>query len=574
MVTPMKPRIIVCGLGKTGLRIYRLLRQQGAEVVGMSDRSLPQGELGTIVYGDLRSPAILIQAGIREAQTLVLANHNDALNLAILTQARVLNPQIRILNRLRNHTLGERLDRTLAHHSSMSVSSLAAPIFAFAALGSRAVGQLHLYHQTWPIHEEIITDHHPWCGLPLQDLWENPSRMLIHYLPAEGELDLVSAVVQGQVLQAGDHLIVGTQPSRSLRRDLGSPWTKYLANLQQYQRHVRPVLWVSLALIATIAIATFTYVSINHHTSIADAFYFSVGMITGAGGNEAIAEQAPASIKVFTAIMMILGAGVIGIGYALINDFILGSRIRQFWDAARIPTRNHYVVCGLGGIGMEIVRQLHSQGHEVVVLECDPQNRFLPSARALGIPVMGEDASLNSTLQAAHITRAAALLTVTSDDTLNVEIALTAKAIAPKVPVIVRIQEPQFAQSVQEVFDFESVLCPPELSTYSFAAAALGGRILGNGMTEDLLWVALATLITPNHPFAGKTVQEAAIAAPFVPLYAETIHQTIHGWSLLSLQLTPGDVLYLTMPATELPRLWRNPGDRPLASPEEAMPPR
>ncbi|MFM7191673.1 MAG: potassium channel protein, partial [Microcystaceae cyanobacterium] len=85
------------------------------------------------------------------------------------------------------------------------------------------------------------------------------------------------------------------------------------------------------------------------------------------------------------------------------------------------------------------------------------------------------------------------------------------------------------------------------------------GRILGNGMTDDLLWVALATLITPNHPFCGKVVQEAARMADFVPLYLERQNHTLHSWPLLNIELQSGDILYLTMPATELEQLWRTP---------------
>ena len=101
------------------------------------------------------------------------------------------------------------------------------------------------------------------------------------------------------------------------------------------------------------------------------------------------------------------------------------------------------------------------------------------------------------------------------------------------------------------------VLCPSDLATYSFAAAALGGKILGNGMTDDLLWVALATLITPNHPFCHQTVKTAAMDSDFVPLYLERGEQTIHSWELLEITLTEGDALYLTMPATKLYQLWR-----------------
>ncbi|ACK66794.1 TrkA-N domain protein [Rippkaea orientalis PCC 8801] len=558
----MKPQIIVCGLGQTGYQIFNLLRRQGASVVGISDRPILGEHPDHLVVGELRSPAILAKAGIHHAHTLVLASNDDAVNLGVLTQARLLNPHIRIINRLFNHTLGERLDQTLPQHVSMSVASLAAPIFSFAALGNKAIGQLKLFRQTWPIQEIIIDENHPWLGLNLSQLWDDPSRMLIYYLPAHGELDLVSAVLENKSLQLGDHLILGTKPT--IRSKRSYPWqkvSKAIANLRRYQRYVRPVFVVTISLLLTIFMATMTYVAVNYNISVVDSFYFSVGMITGAGGQEQVAEKAPDVIKIFTAIMMIVGAGVIGVYYALLNDFILGSRLKQFWDAARVPIRHHYIVCGLGGIGIQIVRQLLHQGHEVVVIESDANNRFLHTARSLGVPVIVEDARMADTLTTANIEQAAAILVVTSNDMINVEIGLTAKAISPKLSIVLRSHDAQFALSVQEVFEFENVLCPAELATPSFAAAALGGRILGNGITEDLLWVALATLITTNHPLCQKSVKEAAMETNFVPLYLERKEQTIHSWNLLESYLLPNDILYLTIPANELDRLWRTSSD-------------
>ena len=556
----MQTKIIVCGLGRTGAKIYSLLRRQGAEVVGISDHTVTMHESEHIVVGDPRANVTLMNAGIRQAKTLVLAFNDDALNLAILTQARILNPRIRIINLLLNQTLGERLDLTLPDHFSMSVAALAAPIFTFAALGNKAIGQLQLFNHTWPIQEEVIDDAHPWLGKEIKELWDDPNRMLIYYLPAKGEIDLVSAIGQGIRLNPGDCLIVGTKPQVFNQHP---SWLhkllKAIFNIPRYQHYARPVTLVSLALLAVICLATLTYVSFSFNTSIVDALYFSVGMITGAGGEEQVAEFAPDNIKVFTAVMMIVGAVVIGICYAMINDFVLGSRFRQALDAARIPRKNHYVVCGLGGIGIQIARQLHFQGYEVVVIESDHNNRFIHCARSWGIPVIIEDASLPSTLKAVNIKRAESLIAVTSHDTVNLEITLTAKALAPDLKTIVRSSDPQFAQSMQEVFEFDRVLSPVELATHSFVAAALGGRILGNGMTQDLLWVALASLITSGHPFVTQTVREAAIQADFVPLYVERNNQTLHGWQLLEISLQPQDVLYLTMPASRLEQLWRTP---------------
>jgi Trk K+ transport system NAD-binding subunit len=557
----MKPRIIVCGLGRTGYRIFSLLQQQGAAVVGISDR--PIADEANVVVGDLQAASTLTAAGVREAQALVIAAGDDTLNLAILMQARLLNPHIRVINRLFNASLGDRLNHMLTDHAAMSVSALAAPTFTFAALGNRAIGHLQLFNQTWPIYEEYIYPDHPWSNAKLSDLWNDRSRMLIYYLPQSGDIsqDLVAGVLSEQHLQVGDRLIIGTQPNIRTRRQtwLQKTW-KMLTSVRQFQRHIHSTLVGLFVLITAILMSTVIYVGFSlDKPSWVDALYFSVGMITGAGGNEIVVEKSSGLIKLFTVLMMLIGAGVIGICYALLNDFILGTRLTEFWNVIRVPQRDHFIICGLGGVGMEVATQLRNSGYEVAVIERDPNNRFLNRARSLRIPVIQGEANQAITLQTANITRAMGLLAVTSNDIANLEIALTAKGLAPRLPNVVRIQDPNYASMVQKVFEFEAVLSPNELAAPAFAAAALGGRILGNGMTANTLWIALATLITPAHPFCGRAVKNVATSVDLVPLYLETSHRTIHGWDLLKASLSPGDVLYLTIPAIRLEHLWRAP---------------
>lgn len=557
----MKPRIIVCGLGRTGYKILRLLRQQGAIVVGIHHQPVSGENAANVIIGELQAASTLQAAGIKEAHTLVITTTEDALNLSIMMQARVLNPQIRIINRFYNTNLGERLDQTLSNHLSMSVVGLAAPVFTFAALGNKAIGQIKLLQQTWPIQEEYIHENHPWKGKKLSDLWEDPTRMLIYYVPVQGKMNLVSAVLSEQQLRVGDRLIIGTQPRiRQPRKSLIRKLLKIFANIREFQKHAQSVTGMAIALLVIILLSTFTYISTKHSISFIDALYFAVGMITGAGGNDKVVENAPDSIKLFTVVIMLIGAGVIGIWYAMLTDFILGSRLKQFLDAARIPERNHYIVCGLSGIGIKIVQQLHLSGHEVVVIETDANNRFVTTARDMSIPVILADASFRATLQRSNIDTATSVLAVTSDDATNLEIALKAKALAPNIPVIVNYADPDFASIAQQVFDFEAVLSPAELAAPAFAAAAIGGRIIGNGMIADSLWVAFATVITPIHPFCDEWVKDVAKSADFVPLYVEINHETVQGWDLLETILAPGDVLYLTMPATRLNQLWREEG--------------
>jgi voltage-gated potassium channel Kch len=557
----MKPRIIVCGLGRTGYKIFRLLREHGALVVGIHRKPVAGETAANVIVGELQAVATLQAAGITEAHTLVIATSDDALNLSIMMQARVLNPQIRIINRFYNTNLGERLDQTLSNHLSLSVVGLAAPVFTFAALGNKAIGQIKLLEQTWPIQEEYIHENHAWKGRKISCLWEDPTRMLIYYVPVQGKMNVVSAVLLDQQLKVGDRLIIGTQPRiRPQRKSFIRKLIKAFANIREFQKHAQSVVGMAIALLVIILLSTFTYVASKHNLSFVDALYFAVGMITGAGGNDKVVENAPDSIKLFTVVIMLIGAAVIGLWYATLTDFILGSRLKQFLDAARIPQHNHYIVCGLSGIGIRIVQQLHLSGHEVVVIETDANNRYVTTARGMSIPVILADASFRATLQSSNINTATAVLAVTSNDATNLEIALKAKALAPNIPVIVNYADPDFAGIAQQVFDFEAVLSPAELAAPAFAAAALGGRIIGNGIIADNLWVAFATTITPIHPFCDEWVKDVAKLADFVPLYVEINHETVQGWDLLETILAPGDVLYLTMPANRLNQLWREEG--------------
>ncbi|OBQ14845.1 MAG: potassium channel protein [Anabaena sp. LE011-02] len=557
----MKPRIIVCGLGRTGYKIFRLLREHGALVVGIHRKPVAGETAANVIVGELQAVATLQAAGITEAHTLVIATSDDALNLSIMMQARVLNPQIRIINRFYNTNLGERLDQTLSNHLSLSVVGLAAPVFTFAALGNKAIGQIKLLEQTWPIQEEYIHENHAWKGRKISCLWEDPTRMLIYYVPIQGKMNVVSAVLLDQQLKVGDRLIIGTQPRiRPQRKSFIRKLIKAFANIREFQKHAQSVVGMAIALLVIILLSTFTYVASKHNLSFVDALYFAVGMITGAGGNDKVVENAPDSIKLFTVVIMLIGAAVIGLWYATLTDFILGSRLKQFLDAARIPQHNHYIVCGLSGIGIRIVQQLHLSGHEVVVIETDANNRYVTTARGMSIPVILADASFRATLQSSNINTATAVLAVTSNDATNLEIALKAKALAPNIPVIVNYADPDFAGIAQQVFDFEAVLSPAELAAPAFAAAALGGRIIGNGIIADNLWVAFATTITPIHPFCDEWVKDVAKLADFVPLYVEINHETVQGWDLLETILAPGDVLYLTMPANRLNQLWREQG--------------
>ena len=599
----MKPQVIICGLDQIGYRIFLLLQQQNIPVTGVSETPLDGDEYSefyssnfftdkyptddscsgsaypnpdssrritqpkNIIVGNLRAKKTLIRAGILEAKTLLLASSDDATNLAILTQAKLLNPDIRIVNRLFNEQLGERLDKTLSNHISMSVSTLVAPIFAFAAIQKPAIGQLNLLNKVWPVTAESISPSHPLYQQSLQSLWNDPKRLLLTYEPEQPTDGLMAAMLAGKRLETGDRLIwAELQKPKAIKWSFHRLMMTALRGFNQFRAFSRSMILILIVLMSTIVIAITTYVTNNHGTSVVDALYFSVGMITGAGGQEAIAENSTAIVKIFTATMMLVGAGVIGVFYALLNDFILGTHLQQIWTTTRVPQSGHRIICGLGGVGFRVLNLLTTLGEESVALERSPQSRFVNAARSRNIPVILGDAAVPEILKLANVETAASLLAITSNDAVNLDIAITAKSLAPNLPVFVRIHDPEFASQIQQVFEFEQVICPTTSAASAFAAAAIGGQILGNYTARNGLWLSIATLITPDHPFHARTLKEAASTEGFTPLYAEFGQQCFRGQLLLNMTLTEGIVLSLVMPAQRWENMWEpNPPNRKAA---------
>lgn len=113
----------------------------------------------------------------------------------------------------------------------------------------------------------------------------------------------------------------------------------------------------------------------------------------------------------------------------------LASLFRDRVQQMRIPLmRRHVVVCGLGSVGVELLRHLQAAGFRAVVIEADPANTNIQLCRSLRIPVIVGDAQQAPTLQAAGVQRAAQLLAVCPRDGINAEIVAVAQQLAVSRP--------------------------------------------------------------------------------------------------------------------------------------------
>jgi Trk K+ transport system NAD-binding subunit len=137
---PLSNHVIVAGLGSVGARVVGQLHDLGVDVVGIDKDADATGVplanlLGVrMVVGETHKEETLRAAGIGTCQAIVSVTDSDIVNLETALNARALAAEPRIVVRLYDDDLAERVQRTIGGIVSRSTSYLAAPAFAAAVL--------------------------------------------------------------------------------------------------------------------------------------------------------------------------------------------------------------------------------------------------------------------------------------------------------------------------------------------------------------------------------------------------------------------------------------------------------
>ena len=200
--------------------------------------------------------------------------------------------------------------------------------------------------------------------------------------------------------------------------------------------------------------------------------------------------------------IIFLAQGLTDFGVLLFNRKSRGKE----WEMAVASTMNqHIVLVGLGHLGYRVAQRLQEMGESVVVLEIKLGTHTTAAARDMGIPIIEADARETGALESANIKNARTIILASQHDAMNLQIALKARTLNPKIQVVIRIFDEDFAHSLQEQFGFIA-LSATEMAAPVFAAAAAGADVTNPISVEGQLLGLARITIKPNSPFVTKTV--------------------------------------------------------------------
>jgi len=165
----------------------------------------------------------------------------------------------------------------------------------------------------------------------------------------------------------------------------------------------------------------------------------------------------------------------------------------------------HIVLVGLGHLGYRIATKLHEMGENMVIVEYKAEADAVERMHSLGIPVIPDDATRQSALEAANIKDARAIILASQNDAMNLQIALKARSLNPNIQVVVRIFDEDFAHALQEQFGFNA-MSATEMAAPLFAAAAAGADVSSPISVEGQQLSLARLVIKPSSEIADRTV--------------------------------------------------------------------
>ncbi len=283
---------------------------------------------------------------------------------------------------------------------------------------------------------------------------------------------------------------------------------QYTDKMEQLKRNgVKGVFLLFLWII----LGTIGYVLIEHW-NILDAFYMTIITISTVGFGEIHPLSNPG--KIFTSVLIIVTLGTVFYVFTMFGQFFIEGEITGVFSRSRREKKmeklkNHYIVCGYGRIGRNVVEGLKRE--EVPFIIIDSNNELRSEFEEKNYFYIIGDATEESILKMAGIERAKAVISLLPTDADNLYVAITTKGLNPDVKFITRAVDERAEIKMKKV-GVDHVISPYKIA---------GSRILNSALKPTVVeFLELVThrehialsleevKIDKNSPLLHKTLSE------------------------------------------------------------------
>lgn len=247
--------------------------------------------------------------------------------------------------------------------------------------------------------------------------------------------------------------------------------------------------------------------------SVTDSLYMTFITLTTVGFSE-VAPLSEAG-KHFTIVFLIVGVGTVGYSISTVIGFVFEGPVAASIRERRMNRTlrrmsGHYIVCGAGDIGREVVHEFQRTRTPCVVIERDPSHSEL-AEDSDAIVVQG-DASEEAVLKHARIEEAKGLVAVLPSDADNVFVTLTARQMNASLQIIAKGTD-EFAYTKLRRAGANRVITPAQIAGRRIASSILRPSVVNFlDVIVDDTEVSMRMeeyLVGESSPIVNKTIKEA-----------------------------------------------------------------
>ena len=264
----------------------------------------------------------------------------------------------------------------------------------------------------------------------------------------------------------------------------------------------------AILLVIVIAVGVTGYTLINRW-NLLDSFYMVIITISTVGYTE-VHPQSQAG-RLFTSGLIVVGVATMLYGFGVFAETLADNAFGRYRRERRLQRdldhlRDHYIICGYGRIGTQIVAEF--EDHKVPYVVIDQTEEAVERIRAEGRLHIEGDASKEEILKQAGIERAKGLISAVDSDERAVYIVLAARAFNPSLYIVAR------AGRRESIRRLELAGATRTISPYLMA---------GHRMAELAIRPAMVDVLDTLHHAEGGIGVEELVVSPATAAIGKTL---------------------------------------------------
>src|SRR6266568_8775385 len=271
-----------------------------------------------------------------------------------------------------------------------------------------------------------------------------------------------------------------------------------------------------ILLAIVIAVGVTGYVLIDGWNFL-DSFFMVIITISTVGYTE-VHPQGPVG-RLFTSGLIVIGVATMLYGFGVFAETLADNSFGRYRRERQLKRdldglSDHFIICGYGRIGTQIVAEFEQHATPYVVI--DQTEEAVERIRAEGRLHIEGDASKEEILKQAGIERAKGLISAVDSDERAVYIVLAARALNPNLYIVARAGRPDSIRRL-DLAGASRTISPYVMAGHRMAELAIRPAMVdvldtlhhgeaGIGVEE--------MIVSPGTKAIGKPLEEAGLLAP------------------------------------------------------------